>query len=74
MVLIFLITVVLIGLAIMIAEMFIGYLGRADTVASFEKLAPKHKEFWKYYGFQSRAGLFIMIFYSVVIGWIKGRV
>jgi len=69
-VLMYLVTVVLIGLSIMIAEMLIGYLGRADTVTSFEKLAPKNKQFWKYGGFQALAGLLVMIYYSVVIGWI----
>ncbi len=69
-VLIYLLTVLLIGFSIMIAEMLIGYLGRRDTVTSFEELAPKHKPFWKLGGFQGLAGLFIMIFYSVVIGWI----
>jgi len=69
-VLVYLVTVLLIGFAIMIAEMFIGYVGRKDTVSSFEKLAPKNKHLWKYGGFQALAGLFIMIFYSVVIGWI----
>jgi NSS family neurotransmitter:Na+ symporter len=69
-VLIYLFTVLLIGFSIMIAEMLIGYMGRRDTVSSFEELAPKHKGMWKYGGFQSLAGLFIMIFYSVVIGWI----
>jgi NSS family neurotransmitter:Na+ symporter len=69
-VLIYLITVLLIGFSIMIAEMLIGYLGRRDTVSSFEDLAPKNKHLWKYGGFQALAGLFIMIFYSVVIGWI----
>jgi len=69
-VLIYLLTVLLIGFSIMIAEMLIGYLGRVDTVSSFEKLAPKNKNLWKFGGFQSLAGLFIMIFYSVVIGWI----
>jgi NSS family neurotransmitter:Na+ symporter len=54
----------------MIAEMFIGYKGRKDTVTSFEELAPRHKNLWKYAGFQSVAGLLIMTFYSVVIGWI----
>ena len=67
---IYLITVLLIGFSIMIAEMLIGYLGRRDTVTSFEELAPKHKHLWKFGGFQALAGLFIMIFYSVVIGWI----
>lgn len=69
-VLIYLITVVFIGFSIMIAEMLIGYLGRKDGVTSFENLAPKNKHLWKFGGFQGLAGLFIMIFYSVVIGWI----
>lgn len=69
-VLIYLFTVLFIGFSIMIAEMLIGYMGRRDTVSSFEKLAPKHKGMWKYGGFQALAGLFIMIYYSVVIGWI----
>ena len=69
-VLIYLLTVLLIGFSIMIAEMLIGYLGRKDGVTSFEELAPKHKQLWKFAGFQGLAGLFIMIFYSVVIGWI----
>lgn len=69
-VLIYLITVLFIGFSIMIAEMLIGYLGRRDGVSSFETLAPTHKSIWKYGGFQGLAGLFIMIFYSVVIGWI----
>lgn len=69
-VLVYLITVLLIGFSIMIAEMFIGYTGRKDGVTSFENLAPKNKSLWKLGGFQGLAGLFIMIFYSVVIGWI----
>lgn len=69
-VLIYLLTVLLIGFSIMIAEILIGYLGRRDGVSSFENLAPKNKNIWKFGGFQGLAGLFIMIFYSVVIGWI----
>ncbi|MBL0707734.1 MAG: sodium-dependent transporter [Sulfurimonas sp.] len=69
-VIIYLATVLLIGFSIMIAEMLIGYLGRKDGVSSFEDLAPKNKHLWKFAGFQGLAGLFIMIFYSVVIGWI----
>ena len=69
-VLVYLVTVLMIGFSIMIAEMLIGYLGRRDGVTSFEELAPRHKERWKYGGFMGLAGLFIMIFYSVVIGWI----
>lgn len=69
-VLVYLITVLMIGFSIMIAEILIGYLGRRDGVGSFEALAPRHKSAWKYAGFMGLAGLFIMIFYSVVIGWI----
>jgi NSS family neurotransmitter:Na+ symporter len=69
-VLVYLFTVLLIGFSIMIAEMLIGYMGRSDSITSFEKLAPRNKAIWKYGGFQALAGLFIMIFYSVVIGWI----
>lgn len=69
-VLIYLVTVAMIGFSIMVAEMLIGYLGRRDTVTSFEELAPKKKNLWKFVGFQSVTGLLIMIFYSVVIGWI----
>ena len=69
-VLIYLLTVLLIGFSIMMAEMLIGYLGRKDTVSSFEDLSPRNKNLWKLGGFQGLAGLFIMIFYSVVIGWI----
>jgi len=69
-VLVYLATVLMIGFSIMIAEMLIGYMGRKDGVSAFEDLAPTHKHLWKLGGFQGLAGLFIMIFYSVVIGWI----
>ena len=69
-VLIYLVTVLLIGFSILISEMFIGYIGRKDGVSCFESLAPKHKNLWKLTGFQSVTGLLIMTFYSVVIGWI----
>lgn len=69
-VIIYLLTVAFVGFSIMIAEMLIGYLGRGDGVSSFETLAPTHKHLWKYGGFQGIAGIIVMIFYSVVIGWI----
>ncbi len=69
-VLVYLITVALVGFSVMLAEMLIGYLGRKDGVTSFETLAPTRKGLWKFGGFQGMAGLLIMTFYSVVIGWI----
>lgn len=69
-VLIYLFTVIAIGFSVMIAEMLIGYMGRLDSVGSFEKLAPPTKKSWKYAGFMGVTGLLILSFYSVVIGWI----
>ena len=66
---VYLITVMVIGFSLMIAEMLIGYLGRRDSVSNFEDLAPRNKNLWKYGGFMSLAGLIVMIFYSPVIGW-----
>jgi len=63
-------TVIAIGFSVMIAEMLIGYLGRLDSVGSFEKLAPKHKRAWAKAGFMGFTGILILTFYSVVIGWI----
>jgi NSS family neurotransmitter:Na+ symporter len=68
---IYLITVLFMGLSIILAEMLIGYLGKGDTVTSFENLAPqKTKKLWRFAGFQALTALLIMSFYSVVIGWI----
>lgn len=69
-VLVYLITVLLVGFSVMIAEMLIGYLGRRDCVTNFETLAPRHKGRWKYAGWMGLTGSVVMIYYSVVIGWI----
>ncbi len=69
-VLVYLITVMLVGFSVMIAEMLIGYLGRRDCVANFESLAPRHKQWWKHAGWMGLTGSLVMIYYSVVIGWI----
>lgn len=69
-VLVYLLTVVLVGFSVMVAEMLIGYLGRRDGVGAFEHLAPNHKEKWKYAGFMGLSGTLVMFYYSVVIGWI----
>jgi len=68
---VYLITVLMIGFSVMIAEMLIGYIGRRDAAESFGKLAPKNKSLWRMAGLMGIwAGMLIMTFYSVVIGWI----
>lgn len=69
-VIVYLVTVLVIGFSVMIAEMLIGYMGRLDGVSAFEKLAPMYKNTWKYAGFMGFTGILILTFYSVVIGWI----
>ncbi len=66
----YLVTILLIGASLLIAEMVIGKRGQKDCVSSFEADAPKEAKGWKYAGFMLFTGLIIMTFYSVVIGWI----
>lgn len=69
-VMVYLVTILLIGASLLIAEMVIGKRGQKDCVSSFETLAPEGQKGWKYAGFMLFTGLVIMTFYSVVIGWI----
>ncbi len=69
-VLVYLLTVVIIGFSVMIAEMSIGYLGRKNCVDSFKDLSPKNPSLWGLAGWQGATGVLIMTYYSVVIGWI----
>ncbi len=69
-VLIYLITILLIGVSLLVAEMYIGKVGQADAVTNFESEAPKAKWAWARAGYLLFIGLIIMTFYSVVIGWI----
>ncbi len=69
-VMVYLVTILFIGVSLLIAEMLIGKKGGEDAVTSFEVLAPSAKWAWAKAGFLFSIGLIIMTFYSVVIGWI----
>ena len=69
-VLVYLVTILFIGVSLLIAEMLIGKNGGEDAVTSFETLAPSAKWAWAKAGFLFLIGLISMTFYSVVIGWI----
>lgn len=60
----------IVGIPIFLAEISIGKLGKADPVSSYENLAPKYKNLWKLVGFSLVGALFIVSFYTVIIGWI----
>lgn len=69
-VLIYLVCIALVGLPILIAELYIGQKGQANAVASFE-LLHKKKTFWAAPGFMGLlSAILILAFYSVVGGWI----
>ena len=70
-VLVYILTILLIGFSLLVAEMFLGYLGKSDAVTTFEQIGIKNsKPSLKYAGFMIFNGIIIMTFYSVVIGWI----
>ena len=69
-VLVYLATVVFIGMSIFIAEVVIGSSTNKDAVSAVEALAPKEKRYWRYTGFTFITGILILSFYAIVIGWI----
>ncbi len=69
-VMVYLVTILFIGVSLLIAEMLMGKSGGSDAVTNFESDAPKHKWAWAKAGYLFLIGLIIMTFYSVVIGWI----
>ncbi|VAY87114.1 Putative transmembrane transport protein [hydrothermal vent metagenome] len=70
-VLVYLLSVLFVGLSVLIAEIIIGYLGQSNAVVSFKSLTPTESKIkWQYAGFSAFTGLIILTFYSVVIGWI----
>ncbi len=74
-VLMYLISVALIGLPAMMAEILLGRLGQANAVTTLEKLAKhaKASPYWKFFGWWGAFGLLLILsFYSVVAGWSVG--
>lgn len=69
-VLVYLITVALVGLPLLISEIMLGNMAQREPVSAFEHLAPNKKKQWRLGGFAFLGGFFILTFYSVVIGWL----
>lgn len=72
-VLFYLFCIVLIGLPVMMAEILMGRAGNSDPVHSVLKLAEENKrsKTWSIVGIAGVcAGLMILMFYSVVAGWV----
>ena len=73
-VLVYLATVLFIGMSIFIAEVLVGSSTNKDSVSAFETLSPEGKKYWKYTGFTFLTGIIILSFYSIVVGWILNYV
>jgi NSS family neurotransmitter:Na+ symporter len=72
-ILVYLISVVLVGVPIMIAEFYLGKTTRANAVGVFKRL--KASKFWRIIGYMGMmSALLIMFFYSSVAGWVYSYV
>ncbi|XOB60890.1 sodium-dependent transporter [Campylobacterota bacterium DY0563] len=69
-VLVYLLCIVFIGLVVFIAESFLGQSSEVNVSSTFIKVSKSKNSNWKYGGFMVFAGLIILSFYSVVLGWI----
>ena len=76
-VLFYVLCVVIIGLPVLVAEMFIGRRGRMSAVGSVVKIARAEgrSPFWAIQSWLGMIGAFIILtFYSVIAGWVMAYV
>jgi len=69
-VIVYLITVALVGLPLLLSEIMIGNMAQREPVSAFEHLAPNRKKYWRLAGLSFLGSFTLLTFYSVVIGWI----
>lgn len=59
-----------IGFSVFLAEMAMGRLSGKDPVNAYKILAPKNGDKWKFAGFFMIAGIFVLAFYLIILGWV----
>jgi len=69
-VIIYLLSIIFIGLTIFIAESYIGRESRANAAASYQIVSKSQNKNWRWAGFQIFSGIVILSFYAFIIGWI----
>ncbi len=69
-ILVYVLSTLLVGLPVMIAELTIGRRARADAISTFKKLAPEKQPWWIVGAMGVLASFLIMAFYSEVAGWV----
>lgn len=73
-VIVYLLAILFIGLTVFIAEAVIGQHSEANVATSFVNMSKSKNPNWKFSAFMIFAGLVILSFYSVVLGWILNYV
>ncbi|MEN0046783.1 MAG: sodium-dependent transporter [Bacteroidota bacterium] len=71
-VLVYLLAVLLIGLPLMMLEIFMGRKGRSNVVATYQKLAlqAKASPWWKGVGILAFIAMLFTVFYFAIVGWV----
>ncbi len=73
-VIVYLLSILFIGLTLFIAEAVIGQHSESNVATAFVKTSKSQNPKWKFAAFMIFAGLLILSFYSVVLGWILNYV
>jgi NSS family neurotransmitter:Na+ symporter len=70
-IIIYILSTLLVGLPVMIAELMMGRKARANAIATMQKLSPSKKQPWWIIGAMGALAAFvIMAYYSEVAGWV----
>ncbi|PID47554.1 MAG: sodium-dependent transporter [Proteobacteria bacterium] len=69
-VMVYLLTILGIGVTLFLAEVAMGRLSRKDPVSAFTDLAPSGQKAWKFAGFIIIIPVLIVSFYTIVMGWL----
>lgn len=68
--LLYLVFAIVVGLSIFFAEMAMGKISGCDPVNAFRNLATKNGKIWGYAGVMMITGIFVVSFYTLIIGWV----
>ncbi len=69
-VMVYLLTILGVGVTLFLAEVAIGRLSRKDPVSAFRELAPTNKKAWQFAGLVIVTPVLIASFYTIVMGWL----
>jgi neurotransmitter:Na+ symporter, NSS family len=68
--LVYLVTTLLVGLPVMIAEITLGREAKANSISALQALAPKGQPWWLIGAAGTLGAFLILSFYSEVVGWV----